>query len=321
MVWAATETIKSHDRGSMKAAIIRLGALWLGLSPLAALCAEAAPMPSARDFARLPTYEQVVLSPDGRYLAITVHLRGQISLGVIDFENMKAISALSFTRGDSIAAVHWATPRRLLVEMATENGPLDSPMLTGEIFAMDYDGNNRDMIYGYRSSRVAKAGTHIGASRVSQNNFAEIEQTLPEQDFALVSLHDITSAYSGLYRLDAGSGAVAQIAQAPMRYPSRYFADQLGRPRLVTGVEDKADAPVNFYRDANEQWKPVPIAGGRVQALQVAADGGMAWFDVEEKSGRECLVAWNTRAPNVPAQPLHCEDRPILGQVFYTASR
>ncbi|MFX4486048.1 hypothetical protein ABTA87_21095, partial [Acinetobacter baumannii] len=80
----------------------------------------------------------------------------------------------------------------------------------------------------------------------------------------------------------------------------------------------KSGALVNFYRDSNEEWKPVPIAGQRVQALQVAADGGLAWFDVEETSGRECLVGWNTRAPELPAQPLHCEDRPILGQVFYT---
>jgi dienelactone hydrolase len=304
----------------MKTAIVKLAGLLLGVLPLGALCAEGVAVPSARDFARLPTYEQLELSPDGRYLAVTVHLRGQISLGVLDIENMKPVSGLTFTRGDSIAGVHWATSRRLLVEMATEYGPLDSPMRTGEIFAMDVDGKNREMLYGYRS-RVVSEGTHLVGGRVSQHRFAVIEDTLPDQDFSLVSLHDQAGSYSGLYRMDVVSGAVVPAARPPMRYPHQYFADRQGHPRLVMGEEDKSGALVNFYRDSNEEWKPVPIAGQRVQALQVAADGGLAWFDVEETSGRECLVGWNTRAPELPAQPLHCEDRPILGQVFYTASR
>jgi len=279
---------------------------------------QATPAPTARAFARLPTYEKVELSPDGRHLALTARVDGAMVLGVVNLAGMKPVSALRFSRGSTVANFHWSAPNRIITEMGTEDGFLAQPLLTGELFAMDLDGKNKTLLYSYRSAQFTATGTRI-TSKLAPTGYAYVEDPLIEDPAtALVRIVD-TEGYAGLYRLSETTGDTGKLASAPMRYPWRYFVDRLGRPRLVWGTADQADTPV-IYRREGDTWQPLMLKGRKVTPKLVSADGKLAYFEIEAADGGECLVEWDSSTPEKPVRELLCKPRALLGNVLTDAA-
>jgi len=109
-------------------------------------------------------YLDLQLSPDGKHLAARVRLDNKVVLGVLSTADMTIVGGVRPQNNDMIHSVTWLNNERLLFEYAEKQFSFDRPIPTGELYAMNYDGSKRELLYGYR------AGDESIGSRLSNKD-------------------------------------------------------------------------------------------------------------------------------------------------------
>jgi hypothetical protein len=125
----------------------------LGCCLLLALAPALAEVP-LKDFARYDRFDDVKISPDGSYVGMRIPIGHQFGMVVIDVATHKVVSKFhlgSDWYGErSVANYTWAGSKRLIISVEEHSGPLDQPVLTGELYGINFDGT--DVRYLYRGS-------------------------------------------------------------------------------------------------------------------------------------------------------------------------
>ena len=119
---------------------------------------SAAELPLA-DFARHPRYEQVKISPDGDYLAATAVVDGRAVLALVHLVDRKGVNVTARDRAD-IVDFWWVAPHRVMYTLGERVGGLEAPQSTGELYAVNADGSDGKILFGFR------AGEDHGATNI-----------------------------------------------------------------------------------------------------------------------------------------------------------
>ena len=153
-----------------------LGAALIGAA--ASTTATAADAPSApaqqipiEQFTRFDEFGTIKISPDGEHLALTT---GRYGRGALVFVNLKAKGVVGGLRADDpyeIDEFYWVSNDRVVFTFSERRGPLTAPSRTGEIYAVDIDGGQNKLIYGYRAGEQS-TGTHM---KVRPSSYASAE--------------------------------------------------------------------------------------------------------------------------------------------------
>lgn len=274
------------------------------------------------DYARQPQFLEIKISPTGKYLAATTRgEEGNIFLQVIDIKTNQIISVRHFTGRDSIGTINWANAERLLITLVRDIGALESPVSTGEIFAVNADGTNARMLTGYRSDTEKDAATVI--------NY------LPEDDkFVLIvtATPNRVGSFSLIKRLNIDNGRTRQIARAPMR-SSGMITDNNGVARIAVGVDQNNDNEmVLMYRkDERSDWQTLRKYGqrdGNFQPLVFMSDNlrilGLSDTQTDTKAisilnpetGKEEIIAHH---PKVDVSPILSVKSGLVNEVIGAA--
>ena len=105
------------------------------------------------DFAKFPLLGDVVMSPDGKYLAASyvenqdAGTNSKYQLVVFALPSLKVTARLNFAPWRLPGEIVWVSPTRLVVAEAKESGTFDVPSLTGDIIALNADGSQQRMLY------------------------------------------------------------------------------------------------------------------------------------------------------------------------------
>jgi dipeptidyl aminopeptidase/acylaminoacyl peptidase len=118
----------------------------LGIAcPLLPASADSGKIASIEDLFRNAQYREMRLSPDGRFIAALVPLKGRSNLAVIDLQEGKAIPLTGWTDLD-VLRFEWVNDKRLVIVSADLRAGLspDDQFFagTGGIYAVDRDGSN-----------------------------------------------------------------------------------------------------------------------------------------------------------------------------------
>lgn len=274
------------------------------------------------DYARQPQFLEIKISPTGKYLAATTRgEEGNIFLQVIDIKTNQIISVRHFTGRDSIGTINWANAERLLITLVRDIGALESPVSTGEIFAVNADGTNARMLTGYRSDTEKDAATVI--------NY------LPEDDkFVLIvtATPNRVGSFSLIKRLNIDNGRTRQIARAPMR-SSGMITDNNGVARIAVGEDQNNDNEmVLMYRkDERSDWQTLRRYGqrdGNFQPLVFMSDNlrilGLSDTQTDTKAisilnpetGKEEIIAHH---PKVDVSPILSVKNGLVNEVIGAA--
>lgn len=134
---------------------------WIAFIALAFLSASASSTTLPLEyFTKHGDYLDLKLSPDGKHIAARVRTDNRIVLAILETKTMKAVSGIRPPNNDIVHTVNWVNNERLIFEYAEKFSQLDSPVPTGELFAMNVDGSKRELIYGFRASD-AQLGSRI----------------------------------------------------------------------------------------------------------------------------------------------------------------
>jgi hypothetical protein len=93
------------------------------------------------EFAKLPLYSGLKISPTGEYLAASVRNdKNESSIVIMDLASRK-ITAIAYVYGDDfISEFIWANDERVVGWVAKKYGSHDQPFLTGDMVELNWDG-------------------------------------------------------------------------------------------------------------------------------------------------------------------------------------
>lgn len=232
----------------------------LKTSSAALLLVLAAPLaavpPPVADFARPAEFGTVKLSPDGRYLAVTVPTEDRTGLAVLDVEKLQVKGVMNFRDQEHVSDFWWSSDTRVIATLATKEGALDAPVSKGELYAMNADGGSKAYLFGYRGEQ--SVGSHVKRATAERAWAYMVDPLRDDPDHALIRVRPWESRQAGVdqvYKINEFSGAKARLLSAPTTGETDFFTDWLGRVRYAL-VRDTRFKRRSFYRAGDEsEWQ------------------------------------------------------------------
>lgn len=284
---------KSLRRGAGALALLLIGG-WMSADALAAPldAAESAaavpgvpPLLPVSDFARRASLGSPALSPNGRYLAVSVREEdndadsSRYQLAVLELPSLKPLAKLNMAPYTQPARIAWVSPTRLIVEKARESGTLDAPGLTGEIVALNFDGSQQRILYSFearggRSGNDAMLRMPYGYPEVigvpSSYNGHLYLQIAPAPENS--NGQSVDTYRTLLFDVDTVSGYPVEIASIDKGNMRFVVAD--GKPWYAEGSNDNNDPVVYRTTDAGKSWSlmPAQVVGKGWSPLALSPD-------------------------------------------------
>ena len=230
-----------------------------------------------QEFVRHPQYTATKISPDGRFLALTMQQDEAMALAVLRLHDMQVIRITRLTSGESVGNFYWVGPNRLMYTSTKNFGTYASPFGTGEWYAMDADGGHPRTLISYNASAAD------GSSKVVHYNemFVMMDPLPADESQALMQLIDSSpNGRNEVVSVDTATGRRRVLARAP-REDCEMVLDASRKPRYANCVETKDanlgyDEHTELYSLDNGSWTHVDGSkdGGRgMRVVGTAADG------------------------------------------------
>ncbi|HEX7989058.1 MAG TPA: S9 family peptidase [Stenotrophomonas sp.] len=248
-------------------------------------------------FVRKDEFNEIKLSPTGKYYAATVPLEDKTALVIFTREGNKQTGMFVPARNAHVNTFDWVNHERVLIGIAEKFGQLDQPRLTGELYAINADGGQAELLVGFRVQGNG-LGTRIQPKKV-ENIAAFLVDALPTDDRNVVvatSQMATMEPFTRAEKMDVNSGRRTVAATAPVR-SATFATDNTGEVRLAVG-SGLDNVSKLYYRDAaGAEWRLINDQGadGRIEEpLGFSADNSVAYLLVRgDAQGPDSIVAWN----------------------------
>ncbi|MDR0183163.1 alpha/beta hydrolase family protein [Lysobacter arvi] len=247
-------------------------------------------------YVRKDEFEDIVISPAGKHFAATVPMEDRTVLVVIERGTNRLAAHFNVGRNTHIADFAWATPERLVISTAEKFGSLDTPRLTGELYAMDADGGKLDMLVGQRLDDGG-LGTNIKPKK-GNRNVAAFRIDAPPTDARTVLVATVPYTYgpqdvfTTVERMDLYNGRLARVATVPVRN-AEFTLDNKGAVRFASGANSDRIRKLYYRANDDAEWDLMTIEkdGRFEEPIGFSADDSVAYLQVEQPRGPDAIVA------------------------------
>lgn len=272
--------------------LILAGLLAAGLVSFAPVAQAAVDVPA---YTRDDAIGELKLSPDGRFYAATVPGEGRSVLMMVRREDNKAIAMFSLGKNTYVYDFHWVNPTRVLISMAEKVGLLDRPRLTGNLYAIDADGGDPEILVGQNVAENS-AGSRLRRKQ-TEHVAAFLVDDLPDDDRnVLIQVSGFEGdSYSRVEKMDVYSGVRRRVASGPVTNAS-YVTDPAGVVRFVVGHDTGNNSKLYHRAGENAEWQLLHDGTGTGLVewpLGFSADGKRAYLQVEQHEGPDAIVAFD----------------------------
>ena len=246
-------------------------------------------------YVKKDAFVDIKLSPTGEYYAATVPLEDQMGLVIIKAADNQISTALRLGKNTHFAGFSWVTPERVMLSVAEKMGTMDAPQLTGELYALDADGSDKQLLIGQRVVGSG-SGTRIQTQRADRVAAFLIDPLPDDARYSLVSTERFaTDPYTRAERLDIYTGRRTLEATAPIRNAS-FTTDNTGAVRFAHGAGYDIVNKLYHRAGAGADWVLVndESASGRAEwPVGFSADNAIAYLNVEQAEGPDRIVAYD----------------------------
>lgn len=183
----------------------------------------------------------------------------------------------------------WVSPKRVLYTEAEHDGGWDIPIPTGELYAVDADGGDPEILYGYRKGGM-QTGTHIQHATAEYGSAQFLSRIEGDPQHVLVQITDweasgSAGAFTAVYRMDVRDGRKTRVAAAPMR-EADYLADHKGNVRFASGNDLNGERKIYMRPAGGGDWQLLSEASNdRDWPLAFSADDSVVWFTCSVPAG------------------------------------
>jgi dipeptidyl aminopeptidase/acylaminoacyl peptidase len=247
-------------------------------------------------FTRAPTYNDGKLSPDGKYVAFIVPIEDKSILAVFDRVGLKQTGVFNMRGKTRVRDFWWVNNHRVVLSVAEQHGFRDTPASTGELMAMEFDGNGNTVLTGARSDEES-TGTHI-RKKANSTIYADYIDRLPGKEDQIIvasTTLDLDVVSSTVDRLDVDSGARTTMARVPLPYPD-VLVDRDGQARFAMGRAPSAFMQTLYRAGPNADWQVInDEATSHVLEMPIGFDAGqtVAYLRRQNPTGPDSIVAFD----------------------------
>lgn len=226
----------------------------LGFTALLGVSATARAQVDISTFTDFPDFEDIKISPKGTYLAFTQLEGDREYLHVIRAADLAPVSRTGFGTDTDVSSFDWVNDERILLSPGRAfMGQFDFKQPTGEIFGINADGKNFEMLFGYQAEQH---GTGHLRTRESIRAAGRIVDLLPD-DPDHVIVQSIGYGIDGeennqAWRMDVNTGRLRDLASSPIRN-GRLVTDANHEIRYAIGTNNDNVGEL-YQRDAKGKW-------------------------------------------------------------------
>ena len=300
------------------------------------------------DFARHPPLGAPALSPDGQHIAVSVHIEeggeSRYQLAVLHLPDLKFVSRLDMVAHYLPIDITWVDNKRLVMGTGRETAFSEAPAGTGDIIAVDFDGQNKRLLYSDRSRSGASA-TNILKLPIGFGSISGTPDKVNGHFYLTVNPAFIgTMEHSGgtdaqanqtlIFDVDAGNGSVRELASIDA--DGYDFVIHDGVARYAYGTDNHLIDHVYHRSGADQPWKELATAviGRHFVPLALSPDGTKVYSRGNPGGGPDELaisnvdgterkvlasnprmsisgVQWSA-APQVPYAAIALEGKPVI---------
>ena len=270
----------------------------IALAAVLSACVPASVSASGVDvdaYVRNDTFVDIKLSPTGEYYAATVPLDDQMGLAIVRIADGQMTAALRLGQHTHFAAFDWVSDERVMLSLAQKIGVMDAPQLTGELYALDADGTDKQLLIGQRVTGSG-VGTRIQAQRADKVAAFLVDPLLEDAKYSLVSTERFGSdPFTRAERIDLYSGRRALVAIAPIRN-AQFTTDNAGVVRFAHGAGYDIVNKLYYRSRDGEDWTLLndeSVSGHAEWPVGFSADNSIAYLVVEQAEGPDQIVAYD----------------------------
>ena len=151
-------------------------------------------------------YLDVALSPSGERIAARAQFDGKVVLIVMDRATKEVIGGIQPGSNDAISSFSWVNEDRLVFTYAEQFFGSDQRSSMGELFAVDFDGSDPDMLAGFRASNK-RAGSRLGGTRKGDRAAVSMIDVLEDDEDHILIIKFPFSPDGWNYSMDGGGYA------------------------------------------------------------------------------------------------------------------
>lgn len=214
--------------------------------------------PPVATYMNPPTFDEVKISPNGTYLALTRRVDEHDVLIVLERQGLKAVSQTAFTDLIDISSFQWGKDGRILISPERRfPESIAYKARTGEIIGINVDGKSQELIFGYAAGEV-QTGSRI-ARREGIEAAGELLDVLPgnpESVLVQTKGYAIEGEYNVAYRMNVKTGKLAKLAISPVRNGD-FMTDVDHRIALVSGTDSAGDLHIYHRASDASDWREV----------------------------------------------------------------
>ncbi|HGM6770886.1 TPA: alpha/beta hydrolase family protein [Stenotrophomonas maltophilia] len=246
-------------------------------------------------FLRQETFTDIKISPGGDYVAATVPMEDSTAIAVMRLADKQLVGSFRPPQKNHAYEFDWVSNERLLIGLAEKWGALDKPNPTGELYAIDANGNRGELLVGYRVESKGP-GTRIQPKKV-EAVAAFLADDLPgDERNVLVTVWPFAEdPFTRVERMDVASGRRVRMASSPVRR-GEFTTDGQGEVRFVHGSGSDNVNKLYYRERSGDSWKMIndEAVSTRIEtAIGFSADGSLAYLQAEQAQGPDAIVSWN----------------------------
>lgn len=248
------------------------------LQPFQVLFASEVPV---EHFTRSPSYQNVTISPSGKFFASTFRNADFQGVAILNRETLAPVAAQQYGEDAEIFELNWASDDVLLVSPGIRlPGRTDFVFPTGEIMAFNVKSQRSKLLYGFRAGQT-QTGSHL-KKRDDNYEFARVVDALPgKPNHVLIETQPFLGGadVSKIQRIDVRNGRLKSLAKSDDRR-SRFVTDLKGDVALRVRYDGKNEAHVEVkqksgYLSISSSF----TADGFLEPWYAAPGGGFYAFD------------------------------------------
>jgi len=225
--------------------------------------------------AQNPGFTDFKISPDGKHLAAKIYRNDKMTLIFFDSATMKPVGAAGMGGMKEVGEYHWVNNERVVFKIVESKPWEKQPLYYGELFGVDIDGGRSQLLFGYQAGEE-KTGSNLKV-RESRNAWAEfIDTELDKNDRILIQSTPADKKGDRLaevLELNVYNGKTLSRGRVPVPYAT-VLAGTDGKPRVVTGTNNKDETEVYIRSADSNGWQELPqqAFGSTFSPIAVASD-------------------------------------------------
>lgn len=245
---------------------------------------------SIKDFFNSGGYQQVKISPSGKYYSITIQDGSEVKLVILDRKSNKVLSSFAFGEYQKIANVDWANNERFIMTIQKTVGYLDTKSGQPYYVAANFDGSNRREIMASQTSVYRL----LSLLPNDKNNILVTKQHYAD-DFA-----------AKVHKLNIYNGRESYQADQPKDDVFGMVADIAGNPRIAFNYKEKkhhklgeGDLSLFYKRTAKSNWETLNLdilgykKGDSLNIIGMNKKGNIAYLASDSNRHNTAIYSFN----------------------------